>query len=116
VGAARILKKIRRANPASVSPADPELAQPIRLAEVLGAIHRSGGAAVTVTEAEIEAALFALARTGIYVEPTCATAAAALANLLADGTIRAGEKTVLVLTGTGLKATARIGALMGMEV
>jgi threonine synthase len=105
--------------PSPVSPTIAEgtaIAQPIRLAEVLGAIRRSGGAAVTVTEAEIEAALFSLARTGIYVEPTCATAAAALANLLADGTIKAGETTVLVLTGTGLKATARIGSLMGMEI
>lgn len=105
--------------PCTVAPTIAEgtaIAQPIRLAEVLGAIRRSGGAAVTVTEAEIEAALFSLARSGIYVEPTCATAAAALANLLASGTIRAGETTVLVLTGTGLKATARIGALMGMEV
>ncbi|WP_144186729.1 pyridoxal-phosphate dependent enzyme [Elioraea rosea] len=105
--------------PCTVAPTIAEgtaIAKPIRLAEVLGAIRRSGGAAVTVTEAEIETALFSLARTGIYVEPTCATAAAALANLLADGTIRPGETTVLVLTGTGLKATARIGALMGMEI
>ncbi len=104
--------------PCTVAPTIAEgtaIAQPIRLAEVLGAIRRSGGAAVTVTEAEIEDALFSLARTGIYVEPTCATAAAALARLLASGTIRPGETTVLVLTGTGLKATARIGALMGME-
>jgi|YNPMSStandDraft_2_1061718.scaffolds.fasta_scaffold00097_8 threonine synthase len=92
------------------------IAHPIRLAEVLGAIRRSGGAAVTVTEAEIEAALFALARSGLYVEPTCATTAAAFANLLLDGTIGPEETTVLVLTGTGLKATQRIAALMGMEV
>ncbi|WP_291298366.1 pyridoxal-phosphate dependent enzyme [Elioraea sp.] len=105
--------------PCTIAPTIAEgtaIAQPIRLAEVLGAIRRSGGAAVTVTEAEIEAALFSLARSGIYVEPTCATAAAALANLIADGTIRPGETTILVLTGTGLKATARIGALMGMEI
>lgn len=105
--------------PCTVAPTIAEgtaIAQPIRLAEVLGAIRRSGGAAVTVTEAEIEAALFSLARSGIYVEPTCATAAAALANLVSSGTIGPGETTVLVLTGTGLKATARIGALMGMEV
>jgi threonine synthase len=69
-----------------------------------------------VTEAEIEAALFALARSGLYVEPTCATTAAAFANLLLDGTIGPEETTVLVLTGTGLKATQRIAALMGMEV
>jgi threonine synthase len=105
--------------PCTIAPTIAEgtaIAQPVRLAEVLGAIRRSGGAAVTVTEAEIEAALFALARGGIYVEPTCATAAAVFANLIAAGTIRRDETTVLVLTGTGLKATQRIAALMGMEI
>jgi len=105
--------------PCTIAPTIAEgtaIAQPVRLAEVLGAIRRSCGAAVTVTEEEIEAALFSLARTGIYVEPTCATAAAAFATLIASGTIRREETTVLVLTGTGLKATQRIGSLMGMEV
>lgn len=92
------------------------IAQPIRLREVLGALRASEGGAVAVTEAEIEAALFSLARIGIYVEPTCASAAAALAKLHASGTIGADETTVLVLTGTGLKATPRIAELMGMTL
>jgi threonine synthase len=92
------------------------IAKPIRLREVLGALRESEGGAVTVTEAEIEAALFAFARIGIYVEPTCATAAAALAKLRASGTIDAEQITVLVLTGTGLKATPRIAELMGMTL
>jgi threonine synthase len=92
------------------------IAKPIRLREVLGALRESEGGAVTVTEAEIEAALFALARIGIYVEPTCASAAAALAKLSESGTIGAEQTTVLVLTGTGLKATPRIAELMGMTL
>jgi threonine synthase len=92
------------------------IAKPIRLREVLGALRESEGGAVTVTEAEIEAALFAFARIGIYVEPTCASAAAALAKLRASGTIDAEQITVLVLTGTGLKATPRIAELMGMTL
>lgn len=92
------------------------IAKPIRLREVLGALRACEGGAVTVTENEIEAALLSLARIGIYVEPTCATAAAALAKLHVAGTIGAEQCTVLVLTGTGLKATARIAGLMGMTI
>lgn len=92
------------------------IAQPIRLREVLGALRSSEGGAVAVTEAEIETALFSLARIGIHVEPTSASAAAALTKLHAAGTIGADETTVLVLTGTGLKATPRIAELMGMTL
>jgi threonine synthase len=90
------------------------IARPLRLREVVAALHASGGGAVTVTEAEIAEATLRLARAGLYVEPTCATAAAAHARLLAAGTIDADALTVLVLTGTGLKATARIAELLGV--
>ena len=53
-----------------------------------------------------------LARVGIYAEPTSASAAAALSNLWRDGTIGRDEITVVVLTGTGLKATQRIEELL----
>jgi threonine synthase len=43
-------------------------------------------------------------------------AVAALAKLRASGTIGAEQITVLVLTGTGLKATPRIAELMGMAL
>ncbi len=89
------------------------IAQPVRLAEVLAAIRRSGGATVTVSEDEIVAALWELARgPGLYAEPTCAGSAAALTKLRAAGTIGPGETTVVLLTGTGLKATQRIGELL----
>ncbi len=73
-----------------------------------------GGGAVLVSEAAIETALFDLARSGIYVEPTSAQVAAGLATLLAEGKIQPNETTVLVMTGSGLKATARIGEHMGL--
>ena len=63
---------------------------------------------------EIEAAYSEPARTGLYVEPTSASAAAALSKLLDARAVRAEETTVLVLTGAGLKATQRIGELMGV--
>jgi threonine synthase len=88
------------------------IASPVRAREVLGALRRSGGATIAVSEAEIEAALFELARIGLYAEPTSALAAAALTRLLEDRVIQPGETTVLVLTGSGLKATQRIGELL----
>jgi threonine synthase len=62
-----------------------------------------------VTEEEIVEAMNDLARSGLYVEPTSASAAAALSGLLLEGVIQPEEATVVVLTGTGLKATQRIG-------
>ena len=92
------------------------IAAPIRLPEVVDALRASGGGAALIGEAEIAAAVLALARTGLYVEPTCAQAAAALAQLLDRGAIGPEETTVLVLTGTGLKATPLIADLLGMAL
>jgi threonine synthase len=58
-------------------------------------------------------ALAALGRLGLFVEPTAATAAAVLTDLLRNGTIAANETTVVVLTGHGLKAAERIGESLG---
>jgi threonine synthase len=87
-------------------------AKPTRVREVLRAVRESGGAVVAVEEAEIIEALRALARKGFYVEPTSAAAAAGLGRMLGEGTIRPDETTVLVLTGSGLKASAGIGELL----
>jgi threonine synthase len=92
------------------------IAQPLRSAACGEVLARSGGGAVMLEEQEIAAATLELARTGIYVEPTCAQAAAAFARLLAAGTIAADETTVVVLTGTGLKSTPRIAELLGVTI
>lgn len=89
--------------------------QPTRLREVVRGVRRSGGAIAAVSEAEIVAALGALARMGLYVEPTCAAAAAGLTQWLASGVIRADETTVVVLTGSGLKSSERIGQLLNLQ-
>lgn len=86
--------------------------RPTRVTGVLRAVRGSGGAIVAVSEAEIIAALGMLMRKGCYVEPTSAAAAAGLTQLLAGGTIKPGETTVLVLTGSGLKASEKIGGLL----
>ena len=51
-------------------------------------LRRSKGGVVAVVEEEIAPALAALGRCGLFVEPTAATAGAALTRLLGDGTIR----------------------------
>jgi threonine synthase len=88
--------------------------RPVRIAEVLAALRHSRGAVVTVSEEEIAPALAALGRIGLFVEPTAATAGAALTQLLCDGTITTDQTTVVVLTGHGLKAADRIGELLGI--
>ena len=87
--------------------------RPVRIAAVLRALRRSRGGVAAVAEAAIMPALAALGRLGLFVEPTAATAAAALTDLLQDGTIAAQQTTVVVLTGHGLKAAERIGELLG---
>lgn len=90
------------------------IAHPIRLPEVAAALRDSHGGAALVSEAAILQALTDLASMGIYVEPTSAQVAAGLKLLLDSGQIGPEETTVLVMTGGGLKSTARIAALMGL--
>jgi threonine synthase len=92
------------------------IAHPIRMREVLGTLRETRGGAVTLTEKEIAEATLDLGRVGIYVEPTSAQVAAAFGKLLETGTITPEQTTVLVMTGTGLKATPRIGGLLGIAL
>lgn len=92
------------------------IAKPLRLPECLRALRESEGGAVLTEEQEIAGAALALARRGLYVEPTCAQAAAAFTRLLAEGRIAARETTVVLLTGTGLKATPRFAEMLGVEI
>jgi threonine synthase len=92
------------------------IAQPIRTPECLRALRESEGGAVLVEEAEIAEASISLARTGVYVEPTCAQAAAAFAKLRAAGRIAERETTVVLLTGTGLKSTPRYAEMLGVQL
>ena len=103
------------------APADPAptiaegtaIAQPIRLPEVVDVLRRTGGGALMLEEDEIAHATLALARTGVYVEPTSAQAFAALERLVTRGDVPRDATCVVVLTGSGLKATARIAELVG---
>lgn len=84
---------------------------PVRLPEVVAAVRRSGGDMAAIPEAAIAGGVRRLAATGLYAEPTSATAAAAIDVFRERGAIREGETTVVVLTGSGLKAATAMGNL-----
>jgi len=86
---------------------------PMRLREIIAAVRESGGGTVAVTEDEIVAALRRLARQGLFAEPTSASGAAALDKLAAAGAIKSSETTVVILTGSGLKAASTVADLVG---
>jgi threonine synthase len=86
--------------------------KPTRVKEVVSAVRASGGEIVAVTEEQIVEALGRMARRGFYIEPTSAAAVAGLEALLARNAIDPAERTVVVLTGSGLKASERIGQLL----
>ena len=70
----------------------------------LRAVHESGGTAIAVPEAKMEAATRELARrSGLDICPEGGAAWAALAELRASGWVRPGERVVVFNTGTGLK-------------
>jgi threonine synthase len=81
--------------------------RPPRAAAVLAAIRESGGCTVGVSEAEIVDATRALFALGLFAEPTSAATLAGWRKLPAAERVGA----VLILTGSGLKQTKRLGEL-----
>jgi len=72
------------------------------------AIIESGGEAVTVPDSEILAALGEMARySGVFPEPAAATPWAAVKQMADDRLIDRDELVVCLVTGSGLKDTAR---------
>ncbi|WP_236995102.1 pyridoxal-phosphate dependent enzyme [Gordonia phthalatica] len=89
------------------------IARPLRRRQIVHALRNSGGASVAVPEDDIVRALRELCARGLFVEPTSATAAAAFTALTASGTIASSEATVVLLTGSGLKAPSMVAELLG---
>ncbi|GAA2225732.1 pyridoxal-phosphate dependent enzyme [Streptomyces amakusaensis] len=87
--------------------------RPVRLPEVLRAIRASDGDMAAIDETGIEDAVRRLAAKGLYAEPTSATAAAAVGAFAERGAIRPGDRTVVVLTGSGLKAAGAMERICG---
>jgi threonine synthase len=84
------------------------VARPVRGPMILQAIRETGGMATTVTDEEIWDTLPKLGGLGLYVEPTAAAAPAAFLRLRREGVIPASASAVVMLTGSGLKATDKI--------
>jgi threonine synthase len=82
------------------------IAEPVRGKRLLEAIRDTGGICVTVDDEVTLKAQRRLARRGLYVEPTSATAVAALDTILQQAT---PDETIAVpLTGSGLKGSPRV--------
>ena len=86
------------------------LAKPPRGREILARTRETNGGIVSVDDEQLWAALAVLAHAGVYIEPTSAVAPAGLALLRRAGRIAPGERVVVALTGSGLKAGDRIRA------
>jgi threonine synthase len=78
---------------------------PIRIDEMIAAIRGTGGDCATVAEADIIFTAKRLAAMGFYTEPTSAHSIAGLRQFIETGRIGRDEETVVILTGSGLKAT-----------
>jgi threonine synthase len=85
--------------------------RPLRLREMITALRETGGSTVAIPEDGIVSALKRLARQGLFVEPTSATAVAAMDDLINRQVISAKERTVVLITGTGIKSASLIAEL-----
>ncbi len=71
---------------------------------ILDAIRASGGTALSVTDAELVAAVQEIgAATGLFVAPEGAACLPALRKLIANGSVTEGESVVIFNTGSGIK-------------
>ncbi len=71
---------------------------------ILDAIRASGGTAISVTDAELVAAVGEIgALTGIFTAPEGAACLPALRKMIANGEVNAGETVVIFNTGSGIK-------------
>jgi threonine synthase len=77
---------------------------------ILDAVRASGGTAISVTDAELVAAVGEIgAVTGIFTAPEGAACLPALRKLIADGSVNEGETVVIFNTGSGIKYIEAFG-------
>ena len=88
------------------------IAAPVRLRQMLRAVEETGGAVLAVPEEAIVSAWRGAAAAGLFVEPTAAAALAGLSAALRAGLCRPGERIVVPLTGSGLKAASAVARLI----
>jgi len=94
-----------------ISSGNPSIAEgiaihrPVRLKQIIEAVQSTGGDFVTVDDSEIIKAMKISASQGVYIEPTSASALAAVTKY--PHIENSGEVAVVSLTGTGLKSSYR---------
>lgn len=82
--------------------------RPIKGKEILEIARLTRGGFEIVSEREISEGWKELNRQGIYVEPTSAVVVKAIDRLVHKGLLNREENIVLILTGSGLKATEKL--------
>jgi len=89
--------------------------RPSRGKEILKAVYQSKGGVTTVNEDEIIAGIKVLSNQGFFVEPTSAIVVKAIDHFTDAGLISENESTVVILTGTGLKAVDKFSSLFSIN-
>ena len=84
------------------------IAEPLRGAQMLEAVGKSGGEFIAVDEDEIKASFTLMASRGYFIEPTSAAVVAGVRRYLASNRHNDGEIIVSAFTGHGLKAVEKI--------
>ncbi|WP_267641018.1 threonine synthase [Haloarchaeobius amylolyticus] len=79
-----------------------QIREPARTDQLVDALEATGGDCIALGENIVENTLDALHRNGFYVEPTCATAPAALTKYREMGVVDDDDDVVVPLTGSGL--------------
>jgi threonine synthase len=82
------------------------IAAPARGERILEVVRRYGGDVVAVGDDEIRESVAALARRGLYVEPTAAAPLAGVMRNLEESRAPRGDRVVVPLSGAGLKTAA----------
>lgn len=83
---------------------------PIRGERILEVLRQTDGEVIKVSEEEIAEGINILAQKGIYVEPTSAVVVGALKK---SSKVEEGKTNVVILTGSGLKATDKMLEIFG---
>ncbi|CAN5495030.1 threonine synthase [soil metagenome] len=103
----RDLEDVPAVTPGSTIAEGARISDPPRGSMLLHVLRESGGWASSIGESEIRSALRELWHQGIYAEPTAALGAAGFIQAARDGRDLNGSNVILI-TGTGLKATESI--------
>jgi threonine synthase len=84
------------------------ITDPPRRGQIVEAVKGTNGHGIIVDDEEIKGPLVELRKLGFIVEPTSATAYAALEQSIKEGFIKPGSKVLLPLTGSGLKSVDKL--------